>query len=206
GHQRCSQGAHTDAGDEDSLMLRIFIGYDPRQPISYHTLAHSIIKRTSIPVSIAPIGSQFVKCRSGLTPFTFARFLVPWLCGFEGKALFLDADELVLGDIAELFGQEGDYAVWVSKNQIKFEWASVMLFNCDRCRILTPEYVNTAQGLHSICWTEDIGPLPAEWNHLVGYDNPRGDAKLVHFTQGVPHWWWTEDCEYAEVWKAEAKE
>jgi hypothetical protein len=41
---------------------------------------------------------------------------------------------------------------------------------------------------HGIDWlSEDlIGDLPREWNHLVGYDAPRSDAKLVHYTQGMP--------------------
>ena len=31
-----------------------------------------------------------------------------------------------------------------------------------------------------------IGELPARWNHLVGYDAPRADAALVHYTLGGP--------------------
>ena len=31
----------------------------------------------------------------------------------------------------------------------------------------------TDQPLHTINWTEAVGALPAEWNHLVGYDPER---------------------------------
>lgn len=70
---------------------RIFIGFDHRQWCSFTALATSIIERASQPVSIIPLilGTLPIG-RTGLTPFTYTRFLVPWLCGFKGTALFLD--------------------------------------------------------------------------------------------------------------------
>lgn len=184
--------------------LRIFVGYDHRQPISYHVLEHSIMLTTSKPVSVIPVMLNTLPFkRVGLTPFTFSRFLVPWLCDFEGWALFLDIDILLLDDVSKLFEVADDrYSVMVSKNRIEYEWASVMLFNCAKNKILTPEYCETANGLHSIKWCDpsEIGELPSEWNHLVGYDKPRNDAKLVHYTQGVPCFPETEDSEHAGIW------
>ena len=191
-------------------MLRVFIGYDPRQAVSFTALAKSIVSRASLPVAITPLViEQLPIARTGLTPFTYSRFLVPWLCGYAGWALFLDVDMLALGDVAELFGMAEDrYAVMVAKNDMKFEWASAMLFNNPRCRVLTPRYVETAERLHTIAWANDseIGALPPEWNHLVGYDAPRDDAKLVHFTQGVPAYPETEDCEYGDEWRRAVRE
>lgn len=189
--------------------LRIFVGFDHRQPVSLNVLQQSIYTRSSKPVSITPIViTQLPFKRCGLTPFTYSRFLTPWLCDFDGWALFLDLDMLVLGDIAELFACADDrYDVMVSRNEMRFEWASVMLFNCAKNKILTPEYCETADGLHQIKWTTDdkIGDLPREWNHLVGYDKARKDAKLVHYTQGVPCFAETIDSEYAEQWHNEHK-
>jgi hypothetical protein len=190
-------------------MLRVFIGYDNRQPISYNVLQQSIFTRSSMPVSITPLViNQLPIKRMGLTPFTYSRFLVPWLCGYKGVALFLDIDMLLLGDVAKLFELHNPrYAVQVSKNEKRFEWASAMLFNCDKCRILTPEFIDNPNnnGLHSIQWAaeEEIGSLPAEWNHLVGYDTPRSDAKLVHYTQGIPAHEEIGKCEYSDEWHAE---
>ena len=184
--------------------LQVFVGYDHRQPVSYHVLEHSIIMKSSKPVSVTPIILDTLPFkRMGLTPFTFSRFLTPWLCDFEGWALFLDIDIVILDDIAKLFALADDrYAVMVSKNKIEYEWASVMLFNCARNKILTPAYCETASGLHQIKWClpPEVGDLPTEWNHLVGYDKPRKDAKLVHYTQGVPCFPETEDSEHADVW------
>lgn len=187
-------------------MLKIFIGYDPRQPVAYNVLQHSIFTRSSQPVSITPLAlEQLPITRVGLTPFTYTRFLVPYLCNYEGWALFLDIDMLLVDDIAKLFALADDrYTVMVSKNEQRFEWASAMLFNCAKCKILTPDYIENpyTANLHSIGWAkeEEVGSLPPEWNHLVGYDKPRDDAKLIHFTQGVPVWPETQGCEYTKEW------
>jgi len=95
--------------------------------------------------------------------------------------------------------------------QTKYEkknWSSVMLMNCSRCTVLTPDYVNRASGLelHQFKWLQGdhlIGALPPAWNHLVGYDAPRRDASLVHFTIGGPYFQEYRDCEYAAEWFAE---
>jgi hypothetical protein len=92
--------------------------------------------------------------------------------------------------------------------QTKYEkknWSSVMLMNCAKCTALTPEYVNTATGLqlHQFKWLDDdslIGELPSRWNHLVGYDAPRNDASLVHYTIGGPYFEEYAQCEYAREW------
>jgi hypothetical protein len=186
------------------MTLRVFIGFDHRQPVSYNVLQQSIFTRSSKPVAITPLViTQLPLKRVGLTPFTFSRFLVPYLCDYKGWALFLDIDMLLLDDIAKLFDCADDkYAVMVSKNEKRFEWASAMLFNCEKCQILTPEYVESAEGLHQIKWAheEEIGDFPREWNHLVGYDEPRKDAKLVHYTQGVPCFPETQTSEYRDEW------
>lgn len=185
-------------------ILRIFIGYDPRQPISLNVLQSSIYRLSSKPVAIVPLVLPTLPIkREGLTPFTYSRFLVPYLCGYEGWALFLDADMLLMADIAELFALvEDKYAVMVSKNSLAFERASMMLFNCAKCKILTPEYIESAPRLHDISWApaDEVGDLPRFWNHLVGYDCARDDPKLIHYTQGVPAFPQTNDCEHADKW------
>ena len=40
-------------------------------------------------------------------------------------------------------------------------------------------------------------------NHLVGYNPPRTDAALVHYTLGGPYFSAYEDCEYADDWRRE---
>lgn len=171
--------------------LRVFIGADSRQAIAANVLAHSISTRSSVPVSITMLRlEQLPIIRRGLTEFTFTRYLVPWLCGYEGRALFLDADMLVLGNIAELFDQATGAAVSVVMDQAAFEWPSLMLFECQACRVLTPEWIDDpANDPASLSWAEAVGALSPSWSHCLGYSAvPATTPDLVHFTQGVPVW------------------
>ena len=211
--------------------IRVFIGYDPVEAVAFSVLAHSIHAHASQPVSITPVKLSelegvYRRERNPLqsTEFSFSRFLTPYLCGYEGWAVFMDCDMLVRDDIAKLWALRDErYAVQVVKHrhvpkeetkflgavQTKYEkknWSSVMLMNCARCTALTPEYVNAASGLelHQFKWLAGdhlIGDLPHAWNHLVGYDAPRPDASLVHYTIGGPYFEEYADCEYADEWR-----
>jgi hypothetical protein len=186
-------------------MLRIFIGTDKRQSIAPQVLAHSIYRRASKPVSITPLViEQLPVKKMGLTEFSITRYCVPYLCGFEGRALFLDADMLCLADISELEDVQLNDAVTVVKNERRFEWPSLMLFDNALCKILTPQYIES-QKPWSLQWAESVGELDAAWNHIVPYDKPRKDAKIVHHSAGVPIWPETWNAEYAEEWREEAK-
>jgi hypothetical protein len=208
-------------------LARVFIGYDPKETVAYHVLAHSIMRHASIPVSITPLKlSQLPMVRERdprqSTEFSFSRFLVPWLCDFKGTAIFMDCDMLVRADIADLWGEKGksvsvvkhDYTPrpedkFLGNRQTVYEkknWSSVMVFDCSSCVALTPNYVNTASGLelHQFKWLGGdylIGEIDPSWNHLVGEYAPNPEAKLAHFTLGGP--WFKEyaDCEYADEWR-----
>jgi len=214
-------------------MIRVFIGYDDREAAAFGVLSHSIHARSTEPVSIAPLrltelSGIYKRPRDPLqsTDFSFSRFLTPHLCGYEGWAVFMDCDMLVLDDLAKLWRlRDQRYAVQVVKHvhvpreEVKFlgavqtkyakkNWSSVMLMNCAKCTALTPDYVNAASGLelHQFKWLEGdhlIGDIPPAWNHLVGYDPPRRDASLVHYTIGGPYFEAYRDCEYAREWFAE---
>ncbi len=216
-------------------MLRVFIGYDPREAITYSVLAHSIQRHASQPVSITPLalnqlGDIYSRERNPLqsTDFSFTRFLTPYLSNFEGWSVFMDCDMIVRDDISKLFALADDkYAVQVVKHdhtpeeetkflgapQSKYQkknWSSVMLFNNAKCKALTPEFVNSASGLelHQFKWLESedlIGELPHRWNHLVAYDEPDKDVSLVHYTVGGPYFNEYQGCEYADEWFEERK-
>ena len=186
-------------------LLRVFIGYDPRQPLAYNVLQHSIVRNSTVPVSITPlILSQLPTVRTGLTEFTYTRFLVPYLCRFAGRAVFLDADMVVTGNINDLFeANDGISAVSVMHEQPKFERASLMVFNCGACIRLTPDYVNNLDNkLFDFSWAPSIGSIPKEWSHCVGYQKP-AIANLYHYTQGLPCWHETSGLPEDTAWLKE---
>ena len=216
-------------------MIRVFIGFDTVETVSYHVLSHSIQARCSEPVSITPLmltqlSGLMTRERHNLqsTEFSFSRFLVPHLCDYQGWALFMDCDMLVLDDMADLWKLRDDnFAVQVVKHdhvpkettkflgqpQSKYEkknWSSVMLFNNEKCKALTPDFVNTATGLelHRYQWLDGdhlIGDIPHRWNHLVGYDEtvPVGEVSNLHYTIGGPYFDDYKDTDYAAEWFAE---
>ncbi len=188
--------------------MNIYIGLDQRQPIAAQVLMHSIYMRASKPVRLTPLVlSRLPIKRRGLTDFTFSRYLVPFLDDYVGRSIFMDADMLCLGDVYELVELADTMAaVSVVKNKQRFEWPSLMVFNNAMCRRLSPDWIdNKDTAPQSLSWAKDIGELPPDWNHLVGYDRKTPDAKLVHFTSGIPCWPETKDCEYAAEWQAERK-
>lgn len=108
---------------------------------------------------------------------------------------------LCLTDITKI--PRNDSSVSVVKNKLRFEWPSLMVFNCELCKDLTPEYIESGTP-QDLSWAKTIGSLPSSWNHLVGYD-PKQDAKIVHFTQGIPCFPEVQGCEYTDEWMREAQ-
>jgi hypothetical protein len=215
-------------------VLTVYIGYDPKESVAFHALSHSILRRASRPVTVAPLaqsqlGGLYTRQRGPTesTEFSLTRFLVPTLSAFRGWSVFMDCDMLCRTDLAQLdaeIARQSDKAVLVCKHDytpkagLKFlgnvqtayrrkNWSSVMLFNNERCRTLTPDYVNNAPGLdlHQFKWTEDaaIGALPLEWNWLVGEYPYNPEAKIAHFTLGGPYFDEYRDCDYSDEWRAE---
>lgn len=173
--------ARLSGGLMPSDVLRLFIGYDAREPIAYHVLAHSILRRASCPVSITPLvrsslGGLYWRARGPTesTDFALSRFIVPALCGYQGPAVFMDCDMLVRGDIGHLWREiekqpnaavlccQHEYtprpgAKFLGQPQTTYprkNWTSVMVFNAAMCQALTPAYVNAASGLelHRLLW------------------------------------------------------
>lgn len=214
-------------------MIRWFIGWDKDEAAAAHVMAHSLQRRASIPVAVTFINRSslrgiYKRERTSLesTDFSLTRFLVPYMCGYEGWAVFSDCDMVVRDDPAKLWAWRDDrFSVQVVKHthiptedtkflgqtQSKYEkknWSSVMLFNNAKCKALTPAYVNTASGLdlHQFKWLESddqIGDLPSHWNHLVDYDKHDIDASLVHYTKGGPYFEEYRNCDYHQDWWVE---
>jgi lipopolysaccharide biosynthesis glycosyltransferase len=166
--------------------------------------------------------------RDGTNAFIFSRYLIASLQGFEGWAIFADGDMLFRRDIAQLMALKDErYAVQVVKHGYKTKhprkyigtsmespnedypcpnWSSVMLINCQHYgwRHITPSLIETVPGshLHRFQFLEDryVGELPAGWNHLADEMGQNDDAKLLHWTAGIPAWAHYKDAPHAVDW------
>ena len=212
-------------------MIDIFVGYDPREAVAYHTFCQSVISHASRPVRFTPLVADTLRGsntqRDGSNQFIYSRFLVPHLMGYRGWAIFADGDMVCKADISELWEMRDDrYAVQVVKHEYKTKhvkkylgnknedyprknWSSLILWNCAHSanRSLTPDAINGVDGsfLHRFQWLHDgeIGELPLTWNWLV-MEYPENDqAELLHYTIGTPCFEAYQDCEMADHWHKE---
>ena len=195
-------------------MINLFCGFDHREAIGYHVFAHSVLAQASAGVSFSPLARMGVPM--GSNAFTLSRFLVPALMQHKGCAIFADASDMVMkDDITKLANRfEPRYALQVVKhpayqtrNPVKYvgtsmecenrdydrkNWASLMLINCEHeaWRGITPATLNNTSPLTMLQfkWLDDseIGELPREWNVLADEGQPIEDARLLHWTAGVP--------------------
>lgn len=209
-------------------VMRIFIGYDAREAAAYHVCQQSIIETARNPSRLAFIPVTGER-RDGSNDFIYARFLVPYLCGFTGRAVFLDGDMLVRSPIEDLWDLDLAYVgcrvvkrEYKTKHPVKYlgnpnedyprkNWSSVVLWHNAYMpnRVLTPEFVAKAPGsyLHRFQWLEDraIGELPESWNRLVLEQPTRDDDALYHYTIGTPCFAEYADCDRAAEWHAAYK-
>jgi hypothetical protein len=190
--------------------MKVFAGYDPREACGYHVFVGSLLHHASCGVSIQALSDVI---QNGSNAFTMARFDVPALCEYRGHAIFLDgSDMLMLGDIAELDALfDPRYAVQVVKhpdytsaherkyvgtemeceqsNYWRKNWASAMIVNCEHraWRPRNPAAWSRLQRLQFQNLLDDeIGEIPPQWNVLIDEGQDDEDAKILHWSSGIP--------------------
>ncbi len=209
--------------------LRIFLGTDQSQVVAHRVLEYSIRKASSVPVEVVPmldIPHRLPRDPQNQprTTFSFCRFMIPKLCGYEGRALYLDADMLVFGDVAELLDLDfGPHTVLCTAPAPTGAWdghgsaylgarsVAVMLLDCGRLPWDVDEIVGGlddgrytyAELLSDVCIVEPdriADSIPPEWNDLERYNPER--TKLVHFTVVPTQPWKNDDNPLSELWMA----
>ncbi len=214
--------------------MRVFVGSDASQAVATHVLEHSIRKHATGPVEFCPMRDLPVptprdKKNQARTGFSFYRFLIPRLCGYRGRALYLDADMQVFADIAELWRIPfGPHKVLCTvQNDVPAAWKdgkahftpgrqmSVMLLDCAQLpwdvdaivRGLDEGRYDYKQLMTELCILppHEIGDtIPPDWNSLETY-RP-GRTKLVHYTVVPTQPWKNDENPLAETWMAGYRE
>lgn len=194
---------------ECSSTIRISIGSEPMQFVACEVLKHSIRRRTERPVEFVESWNRtqgwhpLVKMSPSLpggTAFNVWRWLTPQVFG-HGKAIYLDADQVVLADIGELWDQLQDaktvacvteaVGIFGGKKipELGKVQTSVMLMDCHKLRMaMQPCPIQSCaagrmeyRDLMQAAWLDrgEVQTLDPGWNHF-GIVNEQ--TKLIHFS------------------------
>lgn len=203
-----------------SEVVKIFVGTEAKTKIALDVLSYSIKSRSSLPVEITPMigeGWEVPKNLHQGTGFSLRRFMIPKACGFEGHAIYLDADQIVLGDIAELWSYKEimstQYSVACTYQKDKHSnspspQTSVMLIDCNMCEWVPDELwqlllkgYNYAKLMHLGFMRSSILKIPSYWNHLNVHEDTV--TRLLHYTKEPEQPWYKPDHPLSGLWKKE---
>ena len=203
---------------------RVFVGADPTQELPFRVLEFSTKKFATLSVEFGRIDNEGLKVPSdpsnrSRTGFSFSRFRIPRLCGYTGRAIYLDADMQVFGDLMELWTRPFDGASMLYAEHDSADGRipqySVLLLDCEALD-WDPDAI--IDGLDSGRFTYEslmydfaLVPadkrrpgLPNEWNSLERY--VPGETRLLHYTDMPTQPWVNRRNRYADVWLGDLRE
>ncbi|MEO5596379.1 MAG: glycosyltransferase [Lysobacteraceae bacterium] len=198
--------------------IRVFCGSDRSQQLPLQVLTHSIERRTKSAVEVRAIDNRMVPLPDDprfapYTEFSFARFVIPALCEFSGKAIYMDSDMLVFADIAELWATDLDgakIAIEVGSRQQSEvgKHSAVMLLDCTALDWDVTRIVADLGTRYDYKALMAIDPLlrPGEmreaivpgWNDLDAYDPTR--TRNLHFSRIRSQPWVFAAHPHGQLW------
>ncbi len=166
--------------------VRIFLGTEPGQYRATRVFVWSVMRHRD------PARAYEIHLMSDLagiprkgwkTGFTNYRYLIPWLAGEQGRAIYNDVDQIYLSDPARLFDMEmhgkGLLAISEAEN-------SVMLIDC---AVMAPRWTHAdvaagkghAHFKGVVTRNGLFGPMPESWNSRDGAV-PLEQTDCLHYT------------------------
>jgi lipopolysaccharide biosynthesis glycosyltransferase len=212
--------------------IDIFVGADRSQLLAVAVLEHSIRRHTRRTAQVRPLIDLDLPeprdLRQGSrTNFSFARFAIPELCGYRGRALYLDADMLVFRDIGELWDIPFDGASVAIQEEIpehavshdkpgapalRVKQCSVMLIDCERARWDVRRIVAGLDGrytyeelMYQLCILPEQEiryAVPFAWNSLEHFDEA---TRLIHYTDMDTQPWVSPANRHGRLWLEEVR-
>lgn len=203
--------------------IRIFIGTDVSQMGAAEVLKQSIMETASMPVHVETMERLYIPQpkdvrQSQRTGFSFSRWAIPELCGYKGRAIYIDADMMVFTDIKELWdwpmgsatiaivdGRDTSYcADWAKGNKNE---TSVMVLDCEKAKWSLASLIEGLDGqydykamMSDLCFLpeEDIlRTIPRRWNAMDYWDQ---SVSLLHYTNVPTQPWVTVGNPFGHVW------
>jgi len=184
-------------------MVRVFIGSDERGGRGEFIMDYGIRKYASRPVEVTVMepnesryghwGGAWNRNRDHMRPyagghatnFTVFRWTIPEAAGFVGRAIYMDADQTVHGDVAELHDTPLDGKPCAIR-------MGVIVFDCEHPFWRSDRWPKIAD-MRPSGWTMGDyqqrikasggwSDFPVEWDVLDGKEMSVWDAKLNHYT------------------------
>lgn len=210
---------------------KVFVGSGEASLLERKTAVHSLRKHTERDLDIyvfngthnaielndlepfpAPMSLR-IKYRN-VTEFSLYRFLIPEICDYQGKAIYIDSDTICRSDIGELLDipmAEADFLAKYEAYPGDELWAlSVMLIDCEKCKFDLENIIDEIdRGLYSLsdfcCMSPrflshhryKIGQLDPMWNVFDRWDP---QTKLVHYTNLDTQPWKYPNHPYGGLW------
>ena len=203
--------------------VRIFIGTDPSQLGAAEVLRQTILETSSLPVQVETMEKLHIPVprdvrQSQRTGFSFARWAIPELCGFKGRAIYIDADMMVFSDIKELWemplegaaiaivdGRDTSYCSDKAKGN-KNE-TSVMLLDCEKADWTLASLIEGLDGRYQykdmmtdLCFLKEeniLRSIPRRWNSMDYWDET---SSLLHYTNVPTQPWVATTNPVGHVW------
>lgn len=185
--------------------IRIFIGCSEKQLVPALVLKHSILRHVTMSCEVTFMSDWThpmpqARLNQPRTPFSFQRFMIPEACSYKGRAIYMDSDMLVFGDVKEVWQADmGTASILtmrgadVDKHKAQF---SHILLDCGRLAWDIDRIVHhldsgdlSYDDLVFHCSLGDpiqAGHDPA-WNSLEAYT--KGQTKLLHYTEQYHQPW-----------------
>lgn len=215
--------------------VRVFVGADRSQMLAVKVLEHSIKRHTQLPVEVhamvdLPVRSPQDPLNWQRTGFSFSRFCIPELAGYQGKALYLDADMMVFTDIASLWNIPFNGAQVIIQEELpeerqqtnkkpgapakRVKQCAVMLLDCDRLTWKIDDIITGFdQGdydyeklMYDLCILPEQAikyAVPFHWNSMEYYQP--GETALIHYTDMATQPWVHSQNQYGELWLNEVR-
>lgn len=210
-----------------SSRIRICIGTEDKTKIPCEVLKYSILKHASSPANIDFHELNGTSWKSAKdrpfqigTGFSLFRWYIPEMFDYQGYAIYLDADQIVLSDIQELWQSDQLYpnknaSIWCTYQNLHFE-TSVMFIDCAKAKDQWPNQKTIEAKLkndqqrnyyRSLMWAKEIkfAPqvIPNYWNALNSYEK---DTRLIHYTIEATQPWYDPTHPLTAHWKRMLRE
>ncbi len=196
--------------------MKVFVGCTKRQLLPFLVLRHTIMSTTkdSSSVDVVPMyehAGMIPKVRRKKsrprTPFSFQRFLMPYLCMYSGKAVYLDSDMLVFSDVQKLVDSPmGSASVLTPPKDGRGAQFAVMVVDCGAVRwdikVICERLEAGALSYETLMSLSGLGvtvstSLSRRWNDLDKYYE---DTKLLHYTRMEMQPWLVKGHPLERIW------